>query len=168
MNYSFSNREVYRLYHNDKMKYIEKVQEYKLKYIENDVHVDSLGVEIIKPFLQRIFDKDNFLLAFYKGQLISDKLNDELLKREVGKFLFDVEEKEKGQGQGQESSIKMFDPNLDEFVFFEKGFEATRRQEIFEKYINFFFWEIKTRKRSRKKARRRKRRTKMQKKEGRV
>ncbi len=120
------------------------VQKYRSKYIENNINYDSFGAELIHALIDRdnaLIDRDNFLLAFYKGDLISEKINQEEIRREVAKFLFSFErEKEKSR------IYTITDPNsetrkistLGEDIMFARELEGRNQEEILRKYLHFF------------------------------
>jgi len=140
-NYCFNNILAMKLFRDNKTKYDEMVQEYRSKYIENNNYYDSIGTELIHALMNPLIDRDNFLLAFYKGDLMSEKINQEEIRREVAKFLFSFEKEKK------ESNIyTITDPNsetrkistLGEDIIFARELEGRNQEEILRKYLYFF------------------------------
>ena len=139
-NYCFNNSFAMNLFRSNKPKYDETIQVYRSKYMILSYY-DPIGTELIHALLKAIIDRDNFLLAFYKGELMSEKINQEEIRREVGKFLFPFVR------QKEESSIcTIIDLNsetrkistLREDILFARELEGRNQEEILRKYLHFF------------------------------
>lgn len=139
----FQNWKALNLFQNNKPKYDEVVQEHRSKYIENESLHCSEGVMLINALMKQLVDRNNFLLAFYKGELMSEKINNEDIRREVGKFIFSSEE------QKEDSRIHTItDPNSETRkistlrgiadIGFSREFEGRNKEEVLRKYLYFF------------------------------